>query len=355
MKAGKGQNALLILVLILAACFASAGCFGARPGRPDATPLPAESSLPVPSETSPIRTSAPTPIPTRAPAGYPEGIGPYAVKCLNSAAKTMDRVIPFIESNPCPIKSSVHVFVPADKRGALAEDEKAVYDAMLQAAKEFKSLSLSCPNDVMEHALAALKFDHPEIEICFDMENVGGKWRSIYFLPESRYFRPADDIDKVREQVEAFTAVGNYVAYRIPEGFSAIDRYRAIAYFISLNTEYAYVHGEIPRFASTAYGALINGYSICQGYAIGFEYLCRCANVDCRRVRNIYEDDNMHFWDIVTLDQGTYYVDVTWCDGNQNDFRSSNWYKWFMFTAEWQHQANDGSSTTGRAFDRSGW
>ena len=185
----------------------------------------------------------------------------------------------------------------------------------------------------------------------------GSVWRSVYFLPEGRYFGAADDMGKLREQVNAFNAVGEMIASRIPEDFSAIDRYRLLAYYISINSEYAHVHGEIPRYATTAYGAVVNGWSICQGYAIGFEYLCRMANIDCRRVRNEFNDENMHFWDIVTIDQGTYYVDVTWCDGTADRFTDDEWFSWFMFPADHYHVSNDGTTTTAtrRLIDRGIW
>jgi hypothetical protein len=274
---------------------------------------------------------------------------------MERAKKALDEIIDFIRSSPIPSDSEAHPFVPADKYMELDAEVAGLYEAMLAGAEAFEDFSLYAEPELIEEALAALLFDHPELEIYFTMVPTGTKgaaagreqWDALYFEPEGRYLKPAEDMELVKSQVEAFDTLSGYVVSRIPEDFSVIDKYRMLACFISVTSEYAYVHGEVPRYATTAYGAIVNGYSICQGYAIGFEYLCRCADLDCRRVRNAHDDDDMHFWDIVTLDCGTYYVDVTWCDGSVDTYTDRYWMRWFMFPADHYHVANDGSSTTG--------
>lgn len=341
-KALRGPVILLAVIMLVSA----AGCAGLRPSHPVRTEAPALTEAP--------GTPAPTPVPTPTPAPTTDPQA-YAGPAIARAKRLLDEIIPYIERHPAKVVSSAHPFVPANKRGSLSGKAAEAYDMMLAAAEAFEPVTVICADPVMKEALAALLFDRPDIEICFDMvkdplshSEAGSVWRSVYFIPEGRYFREAEDISEVIAWANAFRAVGEYVASRIPEGFSAVDRYRLIAYFISANTEYCHVHGEVPRYASTAYGALVNGFSICQGYAIGFEALCRAANLDCRRVRNARNDDRMHFWDIVTLDQGTYYIDVTWCDGSSDNYAQADWDEWFLFPADPLHESNDGTATTGR-------
>lgn len=339
-------------LLTLAALLFSSGCIGLHPfflngqDAPSHTEAPVVSQAPSPSP-APLPSPSPTPSPTREPQAY--------VKAELERAKTLlDEAIPYIRRHPSRVVSSPHPFVPADKRASLSGRAAEVYDQMLASAEVFEPVTVICADAVLKEALEALLYDRPDIEVCFDMQKdllahsaAGSVWRSVYFLPDGRYFREADDVSEVIARVTAFREVGAYVASRIPAEFSAVDRYRLIAYFISANTDYANVHGEIPRYAQNAYGAVMNGYSICQGYAIGFEYLCRMADLDCRRVRNARNDDRMHFWDIVTLDSGAYYVDVTWCDGSADDYTQEDWRRWFLFTAEERHVSNDGTTTTG--------
>lgn len=341
--------------ILISAFITLIGCTrGGRPAAPTEAPTatPSEALTAIPTEApTAIPTEAPTAIPTEAPTagpyGLPEGTSDFIVTKVGAAALIMDSAVDFVLRSPLGVESSSHPYVPADKRAELSEKAKAAYDRMLAAADAFEALTVEGGDEVGD-ALAALFIDRPDIEIYFTMERDGGEWHSVFFEPETRYFAPAEDMERVKEQVEAFRAVVRYVVGRIPEDISAIDKYRLLACYISERTTYAHVLGELPRYAVTAYGALVQGRSICQGYAIGFEYLCREANLACRRVTNGYTDDNMHFWDIVDLDCGTYFVDVTWCDGYVG-YKDPDWLKWFMFVYQddYYHVPDDGTVTTG--------
>lgn len=67
----------------------------------------------------------------------------------------------------------------------------------------------------------------------------------------------------------------------------------------------------------SAYGVLINGHSVCEGYAEAFQLLMDIAGVECSIV--IGEADNgsevvLHAWNIVKLDGQYYHIDCTWDD-----------------------------------------
>ncbi|MBO6062093.1 MAG: hypothetical protein J6P98_08305 [Clostridia bacterium] len=351
---------LTAVVFALAALLAAfCGCI-LWPSDPAVKPEPAEAPTAAP-------TAAPTEAPTEAPTPIPEPteeLCDYAYERLDRAEQIMDEVIAFIEAHPIPVYSSDHPFVPADKRSSLNEEEQAVYDALLASAESFTEAELEGGAVPISNALAALYVDRPEIETYFTAVDTGSAWRTSFFEPESAPSAKTHDIEVLHDQLETFLAVGEYVASRIPSEFSALDKYRALSYYIIMNTEYVHVHGAIPNYATCAYGAVVNGYSICQGYALGFEYLCRCAGLDCRRVRNAYNDDNMHFWDIVELDQGTYYVDVTWSDSSVamqdptaglEEYGDNRFFTWFIFPADQHHVSNDGTITTGRGFGKRDW
>ncbi|MCR5808287.1 MAG: hypothetical protein K6G56_01855 [Clostridiales bacterium] len=369
---------LTILCLALCLVFIAGGC--ARGGHEEApteapTGIPTEAPTPAPTE---VPTEAPTEVPTETPVpaptkeplpdGVPENVSDFTREQVLEAQRIMDQLVDYIYAHPIPCDSAAHPFVPADKYAELTEAEKLIYDDMLTAARGFLRYSvLAESNEQVQAASAALFWDHPEIEIYFVMdegENADADikrelgevgWHSKIITPQSRFFNEAEDMDAVKDQVEAFNVVGAYVASRVPEDLSAIDKYRLLAYYISVKSQYAYVNGFYPLYSMTAYGAVIRGYSICQGYAIGFEYLCRMADLDCRRVRNKYNDDNMHFWDLVTIDGGTYFVDVTWSDGSVNHYTQHGWFEWFFFTRDREHVPNDGTTTTGKPLDRRSW
>lgn len=347
---------IISILTALASLASLCSCIGN--GGADPTPAPtAEVTTEPTAAPTPTATPEPTEAPTPEPTATPDPVAAYVEECAEAARLRMERALEHIEKNPIEGSYETYPFIPADKRAELDEAALPLYDAMLSAAGAFEPIELEAEDKAMDDALFALFWDHPEVEVCFTMEKdkESGVWRSVYFLPEGTRKTPAEDMEAVRAQVMAFQEVGRLVASMIPEGYSAVDKYRALAYYISITSQYCYTHGNIPPYATCAYGALIKGYSICQGYALGFEYLCRCADLDCRRVRNAYNDENMHFWDIVTLETGTYYVDVTWSDGSVDVFTERGWITWFMFPADHYHVADDGSSTTGAPFSRVNW
>lgn len=63
-----------------------------------------------------------------------------------------------------------------------------------------------------------------------------------------------------------------------------------------------------------AYGALMEGEAVCQGYAYAFKLLCDKAEIPCWIVTGFYREP--HAWNYVWLDGNYYQVDVTWDDTN---------------------------------------
>ena len=62
-----------------------------------------------------------------------------------------------------------------------------------------------------------------------------------------------------------------------------------------------------------AYSALVNGKSVCAGYARAFQYLMQQLGIPCYYCTGYTGED--HAWNIVNIDGDYYNVDVTWADG----------------------------------------
>lgn len=62
----------------------------------------------------------------------------------------------------------------------------------------------------------------------------------------------------------------------------------------------------------SAYSALVEGRSVCAGYARAFQYLMQQAGIPCYYCTGFAGQD--HAWNIVKLDGAYYNVDVTWDD-----------------------------------------
>lgn len=77
----------------------------------------------------------------------------------------------------------------------------------------------------------------------------------------------------------------------------------------------------------SAYSAMVNGRTVCAGYARAFQYLLQQLGIPCYYCIG-YAGEN-HAWNIVSLEDGYYNVDVTWDDtegagGNYDYFNQSD-------------------------------
>ena len=79
--------------------------------------------------------------------------------------------------------------------------------------------------------------------------------------------------------------------------------------------------------AHNAYGALVNGQAVCEGYARAFQYLLMQAGISSFVVTGQSKGEG-HAWNLVKIDGEYYYVDVTWDDQDNG----KNFYAYFNVT-----------------------
>ena len=72
-----------------------------------------------------------------------------------------------------------------------------------------------------------------------------------------------------------------------------------------------HTHGA-PNFAATAYGALVRGSAVGEGFAMAFKALCDELRFDNRVVLGYY-DGMVHAWNIVLLYGYFYHIDISMC------------------------------------------
>lgn len=118
---------------------------------------------------------------------------------------------------------------------------------------------------------------------------------------------------KVKAAVDEFYE--KYIEGKIEEGESdwKFRREIEIIRYMVENIDYAYnryVSDTMVTDDYTAYGALVKGEAVCSGYARAFDELARRCDLE-----SIYVSNKRHAWNLVKLDDGSWYhVDVTWED-----------------------------------------
>lgn len=68
----------------------------------------------------------------------------------------------------------------------------------------------------------------------------------------------------------------------------------------------------------SAYSALVNGQTVCAGYARAFQYLLGQLGIPCYYCTGFAGEN--HAWNIVALDDGFYNVDATWDDTGEGTY-----------------------------------
>ena len=87
---------------------------------------------------------------------------------------------------------------------------------------------------------------------------------------------------------------------------------------------------------STAYGCLINGKSVCQGYAQAFQMLMNALEIECGICSGSAKNEP-HVWNYILLNQNYYWVDVTWDDPISMDSVEQNdwiYHSYFLINDE---------------------
>lgn len=137
-----------------------------------------------------------------------------------------------------------------------------------------------------------------------------------YYLFEVEMFY--NDTKSQEEQVDK--VVNSFVK---SVDFSKLSDYQVMKKvhdFICERADYDYdaanaMNGNVDRYsyAFSAYGALVKGQCVCQGYALAFYRLCKELGYNVRFVSSD-PNEGCHAWNIVMLDGKYYFVDCTWDD-----------------------------------------
>lgn len=98
--------------------------------------------------------------------------------------------------------------------------------------------------------------------------------------------------------------------------------HEALAGFIT----YGYLSGDNQTLSHTAYGAMVNGLAVCDGYAKAFQTLLHAVGIRSFIINgtsvNTSGDVAGHAWNCVEIDGNFYHVDLTWDDQNSSTYHA---------------------------------
>lgn len=166
----------------------------------------------------------------------------------------------------------------------------------------------------------ALTSDHPRFFFLDNQYSVGSYRRgdTEYFATMNLYFlwdaparrEAAARLDKAVDDVLSSVDVA---AADFERELTVHDRLTAICTYETAALEVDEPVKVFPH-AFTAYGALVEGRAVCEGYARAFQLLLQRVGLDCTLVNGTDVSGMSHMWNLVTVDGHNYHVDPTWND-----------------------------------------
>ncbi len=115
------------------------------------------------------------------------------------------------------------------------------------------------------------------------------------------------DIDMLIEEVNNFPV----------EGETVYEQLLSIHDGLARRISYDYSPPPLPASSYDAYGALIEGLAVCEGYSEAFKLICDRLNIPCILVVGYVAtsgEPGPHMWNAVEIGGAWYLVDVTWDD-----------------------------------------
>ena len=140
---------------------------------------------------------------------------------------------------------------------------------------------------------------------------------AVYFQLDYLYSDPS----RIPAQQEALYKAANEILKGAKAYSSVFDRQLYIYEQLVSRISYDYdemVTASTNPYAHSAYGALVEGKAVCDGYSKAFQLLCSYAGIESTIVFGESRSQS-HAWNLIWLEGNPYYNDTTWDD-------SSGWY-----------------------------
>ncbi|MGN1299103.1 MAG: transglutaminase domain-containing protein [Candidatus Scatovivens sp.] len=221
---------------------------------------------------------------------------------------------------------------------------KIIYDKMYSNIENLKSgtyivkfdtefnslLQQDDGNKIMDNAfqssLNALIYDNPQI-FYLDITKmylytetttiVVKKTYKVYIGPEEGKTYLADGFNSKEDINNAISKINQKLEeIKFNLGGSEYTKIKSIHNYLIDNIEYDQTISR-PNIYNI-YGALIDGFTVCEGYSKAFKYILDEIGIDCMFVCGVGTDSDgqqeNHAWNYVKLNGNWYAIDVTWDD-----------------------------------------
>lgn len=138
--------------------------------------------------------------------------------------------------------------------------------------------------------------------------------RTVNYYVLHAYLNQEEIPDTETKAKELYAVVKQIMETQISDGMTDFEKEVALHDYLVKNCRYSEdtnqpAESDIYR----AYGALVNGDAVCNGYAEALQLLFMCAGIDSEFVIGTANGID-HAWNLVKLDGKWYHLDATWND-----------------------------------------
>lgn len=176
---------------------------------------------------------------------------------------------------------------------------------------------------LIAQAVEAYKNDHPENFWLKGVDNYTNY--DSYTKIALTYTRENDDLLEAKSKFDA--AVDAALQNAPLRGAFAKEEY-ANNYIVDKCTydSNAANSSSVDGDENDAYGALVQGSAVCEGYARAFQLLCNRLDIDCVMISGKVKTGN-HAWNCVKIGGNWYQIDVTWNDTDgKNEYAQNDYF-----------------------------
>ena len=228
--------------------------------------------------------------------------------------------------------------------GNLVKDYDGYYDAVKNGLYNYESeivvdvknydesiFNGAVINDILE--------DHLELSGNFENTKVKTMDLKLFVrvILEPEYYESKEVL--VNKDNEINKKVEEIISTVIRPEMKDYEKERALHDYLVNNCKYdeRLFSGNMPKESYTAYGALIDGVAVCQGYAVAMDKLLKAVGIETMTILGEARNDDgyiSHSWNLVKLGGEYYHLDATWNDPVMDDGSNKLRYSYFNITDE---------------------
>lgn len=211
-----------------------------------------------------------------------------------------------------------------------------VFEALTASLSEYEDRTVfdaKLPQDTIDEAIKKIRSSHPEyFWINGYSTTMSGSETVVEFMTLNDYTP-----EQLREMHGELMSAVDDVISQVPTSLGEYEQTLFVHDYIVNSTSYAAdkVSLSYNGLWGNAYGCLVDGRAVCQGYAEAYSLIVQKLGIECG-VCSGQSIRGRHAWNYIKMDGAYYWVDVTWDDPEAEDGKTLNklCHNYFMINDE---------------------